>query len=206
MSTSVLQVLSWEMQECYDQLHYQNLGHNRYLQVKVYTIYDNPDTAYLHLGAACSYQLELTNTRRLMELHKFILLHTLTKSLTSSPRSTSTAQKQGLLQTTCTPCRLSYKEEVQHHATSKDAIRDTDICMVPAKRHMDDWQQSEVEGADVDPAKENIRNEDIEIVTHLKICLIKPASLLKLSSTSNNEIHLNIVHSIENVYHKQTQG
>ena len=141
-----------------------------------------------------------------MELHKFILLQTLSKSLTSSPRSTATAQKQGQLQTTCTPCRLSHKGEVQHHATSKDAIRDTDICKEPAKRHMDDWQQSEVEGADVDPEKENIRNEDIEIVTHLIICLIKPASPLNLSSTSNKEIHVNIVHSIENVYHKQTKG
>ena len=206
VSTSVLRVLSWEMQECYDQLHHQKLGQNRYLQVKVYTICDKPDTAYLHLGAACFYPLELTNKRRLMELHKFILLQTLSKSLTSSPRSTATAQKQGQLQTTCTPCRLSHKGEVQHHATSKDAIRDTDICKEPAKRHMDDWQQSEVEGADVDPEKENIRNEDIEIVTHLIICLIKTASPLNLSSTSNKEIHVNIVHSIENVYHKQTKG
>ena len=83
MSTGV-KVLSWEMPECYDLLDHQELEQHRYLQVKVYTNCDKPDTAYLHLGASCSYPLEFTrSTRRLMELtknssrelHKFIFLH-----------------------------------------------------------------------------------------------------------------------------------
>ena len=71
---------------------------------------------------------------------------------------------------------------------------------------MDDWHQSEVKGADVDPAKKNIGSKDIGIGIHLKICLSQPASLLNLSSTSHNEIHVNIVRSRENVYHEQNQG
>ena len=46
---STRSVLSWDTQ-----------GH-RYLQVQVLKIYDKQDTAYLHLGAACSYPLEFTS-------------------------------------------------------------------------------------------------------------------------------------------------
>ena len=65
-------------------------------------------------------------------------MNTRTKTHTCSPRSTargmiSPTQNHGLLRTTCRPCRLSYKEEVQHHATSKAATG-----MVTAKRHKED--------------------------------------------------------------------
>ena len=65
----------------------------------------------------------------------------------------SPAQKQGLLQKTSTPCRLSYEEKVQQHATSKDAIRDNNFSMVPAKRHKE--------------------NKNIEINTPLKLLLLQ---------------------------------
>ena len=83
MSTSV-KVLSWDMTECYDLLDHKELEPHRDLQVKVYTICDKPDTAYLHLGAASSYPMEFTSSaRKLMELtknsnrelHNFIFLH-----------------------------------------------------------------------------------------------------------------------------------
>ena len=71
--------------------------------------------------------------------------------------------------------------------------------------HLDD-HQSEVEGADVDSAKRNKDDKNIEIVTPLIICLSQPASLLNLSSTNHTEIHVNIVRSRENVYHEQNKG
>jgi hypothetical protein len=201
-STSManMEVLSWKMTECHDLLDQQELGPHIYLKVTVYTICDKPDTAYLHLGAACSTQLEFTSSlMRLMELaknssrelHKFIslliqqennqnmmwkqlggrfgssgqqceiltsstwptpegllsnacrqglleIINTQTKTLTCSPRSSargmiSPTLNLGLLRTTCRPCRLSSKEEVRHHATSKAATG-----MVTAKRHKED--------------------------------------------------------------------
>ena len=195
---STRSVLSWDTQ-----------GH-RYLQVQVLKIYDKQDTAYLHLGAACSYPLEFTSVlnHTVRSTHTSLMVSSclMNNSSTDLPNMSSSrhnmrhrlaadkvlhvfrdelldkghcpditatvdlpfTNSQNHNQPSTPDGEMLSQQDNHNHTIGSEIkvhvidprnspvllqfrtnLREDDDC----SHHLDDWHQSEVEGADIDSGK-----------------------------------------------------